>query len=857
SLVSIQVSPSPISIAHGQSQQLVATATYSNGTSADITNTVAWLSTETSVAIVTPGGILMGVSPGSTAVTANFSGVSSNTVKIQINEVVISFNSTPPQNDLVGSLEARVFFAQSQIIPATLKEGDRQPILASLRKSLLLVQPLQVDNTSPIVVNAYSKDNSHFGSLTLSPPQDMPKTVYYNAELSIPAGGVSFTPKTGTSLVISNNSELANLSDKNGSYLLGKLRDNALVAIKTIDSHWTPNIYLPINTELEGKVVTIQSNASSRTVIHNGNKQRIISQGQIERYAFNNGQWFNEEELENNRLTYMSDTWSGELAAEWIQPGLNIVIQQGDMEGVLNNINIGAPGELLLHTIDIGMLTTPRNAFYFANDKEAQRQYFQTIPASRMIISQYAPLYLKEVMLPTGVLLTDFDPSEGGWHGGTMRQRIGKELVSHGINNANYGINSSNGEGEGGHPYTVAQLTAHNSRGKYINGVQVHGGSGGGGIVTIEASIGNEFSHEVGHNYGLGHYVDGFRGSIHRSAENINSSWGWDSDKRRFIPNFFPTKTNQDSCLDNQCQPPFEGRKFGVDAMAGGSPLSNSNYFTFYTPNSASIIQRFFESKAIFDRNSPTGFSKWNNEALRMEPYQHRIDNIELRDASIDQLSESGLRALFEESSLIRVSMWDGRWTRNIQVPAASNENKNRNLIIIHSAGYNSHLFINGGEIIISNGFRKNFRSDGQKWVEVPLIDTSVARVPEEFGVPVTTLIGYYDPQGELNSYIYPALYGAYGFTYPDDSHSISNNDCQLQVETSDGVKYFQLANHRKNGVSMNKFHVNIPTASEPKEASIFCHGNKLVQKIIQPLEQVISFNVYGKSLVSVTSKIE
>ncbi|MGL4746195.1 MAG: M66 family metalloprotease, partial [Shewanella sp.] len=480
-----------------------------------------------------------------------------------------------------------------------------------------------------------------------------------------------------------------------------------------------------------------------------------------------------------------------------------------------------------------------------------------TIPASRMIISQYAPLYLKEVMLPTGVLLTDFDPSEGGWHGGTMRQRIGKELVSHGINNANYGINSSNGEGEGGHPYTVAQLTAHNSRGKYVNGVRVHGGSGGGGIVTIEASLGNEFSHEVGHNYGLGHYVDGFRGSIHRSADNINSSWGWDSDKRFFIPNFYPVKTYQDSCLDNLCQGPFDGRKFGVDAMAGGSPFSKANNFTFYTPNSSSIIQRFFESKAVFDRNSPTGFSKWNNKTLRMEPYQNRIDNIELRDASIDQLSETGLSALLAESSMVRVSLWDGRWARNIQVPSASNENKGRNLIIAHSAGYNSHLFINGIEVIISNGFRKNFISDGNKWVEVPLVDTSVARVPKDFGVPVTTIIGYYDPLGELKSYIYPALYGAYGFIYPDDSSSISNNGCQLQVETSDGVKHFQLANYRINGYSMNKFHINIPTAIAPNIASIFCNGNKLDQKIIQPLEQAISFNVYGKPLESVTSKIE
>jgi hypothetical protein len=94
-------------------------------------------------------------------------------------------------------------------------------------------------------------------------------------------------------------------------------------------------------------------------------------------------------------------------------------------------------------------------------------------------------------MLPTGTLLLEFDPSKGDWHNGTMRQRIGKELISHGIDNANYGINSTAGEGEDGHPYVAAQLTAHNSSGRYSNGVVTHGGSGGGGIVTLDDTLGN------------------------------------------------------------------------------------------------------------------------------------------------------------------------------------------------------------------------------------------------------------------------------------------------------------------------------------------------------------------------------
>ena len=111
-----------------------------------------------------------------------------------------------------------------------------------------------------------------------------------------------------------------------------------------------------------------------------------------------------------------------------------------------------------------------------------------------------------------------------------------------------------------------------------------HGGSGGGGIVTLDQTIGNEFSHEVGHNYGLVHYEGGFLGSVHHPADQINSTWGWDADKNRFIPNFSPYRSGKDACLSDQCQSPFYGRSFGLDAMAGGEPISSFNRFTLYTP---------------------------------------------------------------------------------------------------------------------------------------------------------------------------------------------------------------------------------------------------------------------------------
>lgn len=763
------------------------------------------------------------------------------------NNSAIYFNTTQPVNDLKGSLAAEVKFAQSQILPAHPKEGESQPHLTSLRKSLLLVRPVKADDKTPVQVEARDANDKILGTLTLSPPSALPDTVYHLD--SVPASGIDFIPHNGTKKIINTVAEVKKLSDTSGSSIKSYLANNALVEIQTANGRWVRDIYLPQGAGLEGKMVRIVSYAGYNSTVFYGERKFTLSVGNTLLFKYVNGQWFRYGELENNRIAYAQHTWSAELPENWIVPGLNLVIKQGNLSGRLNDIKVGAPGELLLHTIDIGMLTTPRDRFDFAKDQEAHREYFQTIPASRMIVNNYAPVHLKEVMLPTGTLLTDADPSEGGWHGGTMRQSIGKELISHGIDNANYGINSTAGAGEGSHPYVAAQLAAHTSRGNYANGVQVHGGSGGAGIVTLDSTLGNEFSHEVGHNFGLGHYVDGFRGSVHRSADQINSTWGWDSDKKRFIPNFYPAQTNQKSCLDEQCQEPFDGHKFGFDAMAGGSPFSDANHFTMYTPNSSAIIQRFFENKAVFDSSSSTGFSKWNSDTQKMEPYEHTINRSEQITASVRDLSESKMAELMAEYTVVKVHMRDGNWTRNIHIPAASAENKGRILTLNHEAGYNSHLFINGGKKIISRGYKKSFVSDGQIWKESDVVDTREARKPEQFGVPVTTLVGYYDPKGTLSSYIYPAMYGAYGFTYSDDSKNLSGNDCQLQVDTKEGQLQFKLANHRGNSSLMNKFHINVPTESQPTQAILVCNNKVLDTRMLTPAPEGLTYTVNGRAL--------
>ncbi|WP_298776747.1 Ig-like domain-containing protein, partial [uncultured Shewanella sp.] len=75
-LTTIQITPASIALNKGNTQQLTATGTYSDGTSADITSLVSWLSDNMSTATITTSGLLTAEATGSTTVSATLDGIS-------------------------------------------------------------------------------------------------------------------------------------------------------------------------------------------------------------------------------------------------------------------------------------------------------------------------------------------------------------------------------------------------------------------------------------------------------------------------------------------------------------------------------------------------------------------------------------------------------------------------------------------------------------------------------------------------------------------------------------------------------------------------------------------------------------
>jgi probable HAF family extracellular repeat protein len=93
-LTSITITPATPKLPLGATQQFTATGSYSDGSTKDLTNTVTWSSSKTSVATVNASGLLSSLAQGKTKVTATSGSVSaSTTVTVgpkQLVSVVIS-----------------------------------------------------------------------------------------------------------------------------------------------------------------------------------------------------------------------------------------------------------------------------------------------------------------------------------------------------------------------------------------------------------------------------------------------------------------------------------------------------------------------------------------------------------------------------------------------------------------------------------------------------------------------------------------------------------------------------------------------------------------------------------------------
>jgi hypothetical protein len=103
---SIALAGTSMLTAIGQTSQLTATETLSSGTTQDITSQATWLSSNTTVATVSPAGLVTAQGIGVSSISATFSGVTAmgNVVVALQSALVFTFTPSPVTNIGLSSL---------------------------------------------------------------------------------------------------------------------------------------------------------------------------------------------------------------------------------------------------------------------------------------------------------------------------------------------------------------------------------------------------------------------------------------------------------------------------------------------------------------------------------------------------------------------------------------------------------------------------------------------------------------------------------------------------------------------------------------------------------------------------------
>ena len=122
-LMSIVVTPAASSIPVNTTQQFSATGSYADGSSSDLTALVTWNSISTAVATIDINGIVTGVTPGTSTVSASIGGVTGSTT-LTVNAPTLSSISITPVDLTLG-----IGINQQFTATATYSDGSTQDLV--------------------------------------------------------------------------------------------------------------------------------------------------------------------------------------------------------------------------------------------------------------------------------------------------------------------------------------------------------------------------------------------------------------------------------------------------------------------------------------------------------------------------------------------------------------------------------------------------------------------------------------------------------------------------------------------------------------------------------------------------------
>ena len=120
SVTSIQLSPSPVSIPAGDTQQLLATANFTDGSSQNVTTSVAYATSAANVIRVNTAGLLTGVASGAATITATLGSIAT-VDNITVNSAVLTSIAVTPADPSLP-----VGLSQQLAATGTFSDGSTQ-----------------------------------------------------------------------------------------------------------------------------------------------------------------------------------------------------------------------------------------------------------------------------------------------------------------------------------------------------------------------------------------------------------------------------------------------------------------------------------------------------------------------------------------------------------------------------------------------------------------------------------------------------------------------------------------------------------------------------------------------------------
>src|SRR5471030_1437954 len=188
-LVSLAVTPANASVAVGATQQFIATGTYSDGSSTNLSGSVAWTSGTVGVATIVPGGLASAVAAGSSTITATSGAASAQAVLTVTPVVVVGPGSGGSGTINLGTAANFGVLAGTSI---TNNSGGATLVTGNVGSPSQTVDPVVAAGytdykSGAILTNA-------LGDLQVAVTQANQLTCTVNSAAGIDLGGRTFTP---------------------------------------------------------------------------------------------------------------------------------------------------------------------------------------------------------------------------------------------------------------------------------------------------------------------------------------------------------------------------------------------------------------------------------------------------------------------------------------------------------------------------------------------------------------------------------------------------------------------------------------------------------------------------------------